>query len=327
MVKNCVYRFLNSKHEVIYIGKAKDLKKRLNGHSHLTDECYVEKVEVEYITFKTEDDMNFAEKYFIMKFNPKYNTVLSGKNFNLKSIDLDIKIWKKYSEKTINEINSNDEIDPIEYLINELKEVQIKINTLREFNLMWSDNEDERFNKQFKDLINREHNLKDKISTIILNTLDDDIPQWIVDEFIDNGVYSIKDLINIKLKQIEDRYYTMCNDQILKCGYYKEEIYEEIDHSFICYSSRKTDRWKILLDGTNVERSLEKYRINTDLKNNTVKQIIDNIENRLHSKYGESEKEIILLQSHLEYVKPLYPDYEFMTFNKPYVVYKFNISK
>ena len=328
MVKNCVYRFLNDKNEVIYIGKAKDLKKRLNGHNHLNEECYVETSKIEYISFKTEDDMNFAERYFIMKFNPKYNVVLSDKDFNLNSIDLDIKIWKKYSEKIINEIDSaNEEIKCLEQLLNELKEIQIKIDTLREFDLVWSDNEDERFNKQYKDLINRKHNLKDKINTMILNTLDDDVPQWIVDEFIDNGVYSIKDLINLKLKEIEHKYYSMCDKQILEYGYYREEIYELIDHEFICYNISRMDRWKMLLDGEEIKSPMEKYRINKDLKNNTVKQIIDNIENKLYSKYGESEKEVILLESCSEYPKIIIPDYDYMIFNKPFIVYKFNISK
>ena len=71
---------------------------------------------------------------------------------------------------------------------------------------------------------------------------------------------------------------------------------------------------------------MENYRINKDLKNNTVRQIIDNIEHRLYLHYGESEKEVILLESCAEHMKAFYPDYDYMVFNKPFVVYKFNIK-
>ena len=72
-MKNCVYRFLNKNNEVIYIGKATDLNQRMKNHNHLPEECYKERIRVEYIKFKTEDDMNLAERYFILKCNPKYN--------------------------------------------------------------------------------------------------------------------------------------------------------------------------------------------------------------------------------------------------------------
>ena len=39
-MKNCIYRFLNKNKEVIYVGKAKDLNKRLSTHKHLDIECY-----------------------------------------------------------------------------------------------------------------------------------------------------------------------------------------------------------------------------------------------------------------------------------------------
>lgn len=325
-MKNCVYRFLNKDNEIIYIGKAKNLSARLSTHTHLPKECYDEKVEVEYIEFKTEDDMGFAERYYIMKFNPKYNTILSDKDFNLKSIDLDIKVWKKYSEKEIRDINFCEEVESLESLMNELKEVQIRIDTLRDFDLIWDDKTND-FNKSYSDLVDRQHNLEDKIRVLIEDALDRSMPEWIAQEFIDNCVYSIKELIATKLKQIEDNYYIKCKEQILKYGYYKEEIYESIDMEFVCHGTKQfpKNRWKRLLDGTEVNLGMEDYRINKDLKNNTVRQIIDNIEHRLYVNYGESEKEVILLSSCAEHMKCFYPDYDYMLFNKPFVVYKFNV--
>ena len=41
-MKNCVYRFINKENEIIYIGKSKNLEKRLKGHDHLPNKCYEE---------------------------------------------------------------------------------------------------------------------------------------------------------------------------------------------------------------------------------------------------------------------------------------------
>ena len=42
MLKNCVYRFLDKNNNIIYVGKAKNLKSRLNSHNHLSEKCYDE---------------------------------------------------------------------------------------------------------------------------------------------------------------------------------------------------------------------------------------------------------------------------------------------
>ena len=97
-MKNCVYRFLNKDNEVIYIGKAKDLESRIKTHEHLPKECYLERYKIEYCTFETEDDMDFAERYFIPKYNPKYNTVLKGKAITFKLPQLDNVNWILYKE-------------------------------------------------------------------------------------------------------------------------------------------------------------------------------------------------------------------------------------
>jgi excinuclease UvrABC nuclease subunit len=62
-MKNCVYRFVNENNEIIYIGKAKDLRNRINTHNHLPKECYEERTRIEYTSFETETDMDFAERY------------------------------------------------------------------------------------------------------------------------------------------------------------------------------------------------------------------------------------------------------------------------
>lgn len=95
-MKNCVYRFLNDNDEIIYIGKAKDLKQRLKNHCHLPDKCYEERKIIEYISFDTEDEMDFAERYFVPKVKPKYNTVYKYRELNLKISEFDSKKWSLY---------------------------------------------------------------------------------------------------------------------------------------------------------------------------------------------------------------------------------------
>ena len=111
-MRNCVYRFLNKDNKVIYVGKAKDLKSRILNHKHLSEECYKERNKVEYVRFVSEDDMDFAERYYIMKFNPKYNTVLSNKIFNITSSELDEKMWTEYTgeEVIVKELKYNQEV-------------------------------------------------------------------------------------------------------------------------------------------------------------------------------------------------------------------------
>lgn len=83
---NCVYRFLNKYNEIIYVGKAKNLKNRLSNHNHLPKECYKERDRIEFICLNNEFDMDLAERYFITKINPKYNTVLNKKKHRAKFI-------------------------------------------------------------------------------------------------------------------------------------------------------------------------------------------------------------------------------------------------
>lgn len=97
--ENCVYRFLNKCNEVIYVGKAKDLENRLYGHNHLPKECYAETIYIEYIKFNTEYDIDFAERYFISKYKPKYNIALHEKVLTFNVNELDNKQWIEFNEK------------------------------------------------------------------------------------------------------------------------------------------------------------------------------------------------------------------------------------
>lgn len=89
-----VYRFLNFNNEVIYVGKTCDLSKRIKGHRHLPYSAYIETCKVEYTTFETYDDMEFAEKYYIMRFNPEYCIAHGNKRLSLSFSTLENKEWK-----------------------------------------------------------------------------------------------------------------------------------------------------------------------------------------------------------------------------------------
>ena len=104
MHTNCIYRFLNKKGEVIYIGKATNLENRITNHRHLPKQCYEETETIEVATFNTEYDMDFAERYYVPKFKPIYNGMmrLSEITLNIKEFD-EIK-WTKCSSNIINKI-------------------------------------------------------------------------------------------------------------------------------------------------------------------------------------------------------------------------------
>ncbi len=78
-----VYQFLNAQSEIIYIGKAKDLKKRIS--SYFTRNQYESAklrvlvsrvVDIKHIIVNTENDALLLENNLIKKFKPKYNVLL-----------------------------------------------------------------------------------------------------------------------------------------------------------------------------------------------------------------------------------------------------------
>lgn len=97
-MENCVYRFLNKKNEIIYIGKATNLRNRLANHNHLPKQCYDEIVKIEFAEFETSDEMDLAERYFIPKYKPKYNTLMNNKVINISLSEFDDKKWISIEE-------------------------------------------------------------------------------------------------------------------------------------------------------------------------------------------------------------------------------------
>ena len=83
-----VYQFFDSKNNIIYIGKAKNLKKRVNSyfskHNHTgkTNKLISNISFIKHILVKTESDALLLENNLIKKYKPKYNIQLKdGKSY------------------------------------------------------------------------------------------------------------------------------------------------------------------------------------------------------------------------------------------------------
>lgn len=77
-----IYKYLNEQKEIIYIGKAKDLKKRVssyftkNDHSYKTKRLVTQIREIEFVIVDTEQDAFLLENSLIKKYQPRYNVML-----------------------------------------------------------------------------------------------------------------------------------------------------------------------------------------------------------------------------------------------------------
>ncbi len=77
-----VYQFFNSEEKIIYIGKAKNLKKRVSSyfnrlHDNRKLELMVSKIaNIRYIVVETESDALLLENNLIKKYQPRYNIML-----------------------------------------------------------------------------------------------------------------------------------------------------------------------------------------------------------------------------------------------------------
>ena len=77
-----VYRYLDKKGEVIYVGKAKSLKKRVLSYFNKNTDNYKTKIlvkhirEIKHIVVETETDALLLENNLIKKYVPRYNVLL-----------------------------------------------------------------------------------------------------------------------------------------------------------------------------------------------------------------------------------------------------------
>lgn len=77
-----IYKYLNEAEDIIYVGKAKDLKKRVtsyfvkNDHSYKTRKLVTQIRKIEFVIVDTEQDAFLLENSLIKKYQPRYNVML-----------------------------------------------------------------------------------------------------------------------------------------------------------------------------------------------------------------------------------------------------------
>ena len=77
-----IYQYLNAEGTIIYVGKAKNLKRRVSSyfnreHPNGKTRILVSKIaDIKYIVVKTEEDALLLENNFIKKYKPRYNVLL-----------------------------------------------------------------------------------------------------------------------------------------------------------------------------------------------------------------------------------------------------------
>ena len=95
-----LYLFKNKQGEIIYIGKADDIHKRLKQHKHLEAEQYQEVDSIEYAVVTNRADRDILETMLISQINPKYNTTQKYTERPTLVIDSSILlIWQKANPK------------------------------------------------------------------------------------------------------------------------------------------------------------------------------------------------------------------------------------
>lgn len=82
------YQYYDSDHTIIYVGKAKNLKRRVSSYFHREVDRYKTKVlvskihDISYTVVNTEEDALLLENSLIKKYNPRYNVLLKdGKTY------------------------------------------------------------------------------------------------------------------------------------------------------------------------------------------------------------------------------------------------------
>ena len=77
-----IYQYLNTEGTIIYVGMAKNLKRRVNSyfnreHPNGKTRILVSKIaDIKYIVVKTEEDALLLENNLIKKYRPRYNVLL-----------------------------------------------------------------------------------------------------------------------------------------------------------------------------------------------------------------------------------------------------------
>lgn len=274
---NCVYKFLNKDNEIIYIGKAKDLENRLMAHNHLPKECYEERESVEFTMFETEDDMDLAERYYIPKLKPKYNTEFANRELTICMEELDYcKKWYKYSKDL--EINTEEsEVRKIKlFKLNlEIRKLTESIDILLGEEFSYNIRKSEV--AELTEKLNKQKTIK--LRMIMGESEFRKLDKYRISQYIKYNTYNDKDTLDIIIKAIIDKAVKQCTEQILEFGYYKySDFLGNAYYDFGCNSVRNAE-WTEWID---------------EQKHILAQKSINEIENILIDKFGEFYEETII---------------------------------
>lgn len=267
---NAIYRFLNIEGEVIYIGKAKDLQRRLKNHKHLPKECYQEKVATQFAIFKFEDEMDLAERMLISKHNPKYNTIFGDKDIEF-DIDLMNKLkWYNYDQVTI-----------------ESEEV------VKQLTIYKCDRDIKEAMENEKDLLRKMMiiglNRRKKAEVILGEREYLNMPEDIVALMIEYDIYSIEGLKDRISDEVVNEIVETLSDRLRNNGFFGynimcEEIYNKCHNKDLIRLFDKDDKFTYNMPDGIDER---------------VDIIIEKIEEELNKRFGGITKEILYLKRNL----------------------------
>lgn len=273
MNRNCTYKFINNNDEIIYIGKAEILENRINknGHKsrHLPKECYDEIKVIQYTSFNTKYDMDFAEKYYIKKYKPKYNDKHAGKPITIGLEELDNKIWTTYY------LDENEIIKQIQDFLNSNYKIKVNINIL-DFYLMLISIEHEQL-KNYD--IYKEFDIKNQTKQLKYLGYEDLEKQY----RYTNEMHNLDKLLNIKLNiknyikkeldNIFNRY------KLLKYNFWYDSnkcYIKKEDNNYYIDVSKLSETINILENYFEINlNSYSKYEYNNSLNNFRYKMIVE----------------------------------------------------
>ena len=103
-----VYRMIDEKDKVLYVGKAKNIKKRIIAYSHIDklpvrlQQMVAQINKMEFVVVDNESQALLLENEYIKKFEPKYNILLKDdKSYPYLELNLatDFPVLRKYRGK------------------------------------------------------------------------------------------------------------------------------------------------------------------------------------------------------------------------------------
>ena len=310
-VNNCVYRFLNELDEVIYVGKAKNLKNRLGSHTHLPPECYEERQKIEYVVFETEADMDFAERYYISKYKPKFNVAMAERDITINTFELDTKVWllleedEQSVEQTSNAILLTLYTRKIEGIYQEYLQEVSKMDVVQE--LMAELTEDEgsypAMLKRMKAQKRRVNELKRKMMQLKKQRLIyqmgeaafEETPDWLKKLYYEYGHLTHSQLLERKLQELKQSFLMSCLQELDQKGYYETlSVYRAIDRTFQITSVKSPDWLKLIAIETPQGLRIEKAR-----KDRLVRSLIQDIEQDLSRIYQGLTQDVLMVKKKL----------------------------